>query len=32
MKAEFNIEREKQNLLFYEESINDAAPIAFIPK
>lgn len=29
MKAEFNIEREKQNLLFYEESINDAAPIAF---
>ena len=29
MKAEFNIEREKQNLLFYEESINDAAAIAF---
>lgn len=29
MKAEFNVEREKQNLLFYEESINDAAPIAF---
>lgn len=29
MKAEFNIEREKQNLLFYEESINDASPIAF---
>lgn len=29
MKAEFNIEREKQNLLFYEESVNDAAPIAF---
>ncbi len=29
MKAEFNIQREKQNLLFYEECDNDACPITF---
>lgn len=29
MKAEFNIERERQNQLYYEESANDACPIAF---
>lgn len=29
MKAEFNIQREKQNLLYYEECIDDSCPITF---